>query len=227
MEQKKDFTGVWVPKQIIENKELTLLEKMLYAEIACFDDCFASNEFFAEKYNVSKEYISKSINKLIKLGFIIKISFDGRRRIIRAKHIDSLMQSNNKVLGRVKQNINSELNKSLTINKKLKNNLNNNLSNKLDKLGEAPDEVKRLYYLYLKQNQIPIANNNVLRSKIKEMKELYGEKWCIDYLNFMLKQYQHVESEYKPVINNALDLYTKSKAIQSLMIKITKEEEIY
>lgn len=203
--------------------------KLLYGEITALCNkqgyCWASNKYFADLYGVSNTSISLWVKCLAENNFIKYDVLDNNRRKI---YINRALEKVKGGLKKTKGGVLRKLKDNNTVN-----NTSNTISNKLD-IGkeltfkdEQPNEVKRLYYLYVTNNKIPVTNHNVLRTKIKEMQELYGEKWCIDYLNFMLKQYNSVESNYKPVINNALDLYTKSRAIQSLMIKITKEEEIY
>ena len=65
------------------NKELSLTEKALLAEIDSFTGegkaFYKSNETIQEEYKVSRPTISKALKKLEGLGFI-KIEFDGRRR---------------------------------------------------------------------------------------------------------------------------------------------------
>jgi hypothetical protein len=47
----RDFKGVWIPKDIYLNPELTLVEKILLIEIQSLDNeqgCFAGNKYFAD-----------------------------------------------------------------------------------------------------------------------------------------------------------------------------------
>ena len=69
----RDFKGVWIPKEIWLNKNLSALDKVLLAEISSLDNeehCFASNEYFSEFCGVSVATITRSIKKLKDLGFI-------------------------------------------------------------------------------------------------------------------------------------------------------------
>lgn len=82
----RDFKGVWIEKDIWLNTELTILEKVIYAEIDSLDNenhCTASNEYFAEFCDCSTSKVSKAIKKLQGLGMIDVMSFDGRHRRIR------------------------------------------------------------------------------------------------------------------------------------------------
>lgn len=90
----RDFKGVWIPKEIWLNEELTLLEKIIFVEIDSLDNenhCIAGNEYFAEFCNCSESKVSKAIKKLKELDMIEELSFDGRHRKIRVvkNHMES------------------------------------------------------------------------------------------------------------------------------------------
>lgn len=86
MSDIRDFKGVWIPKEIWLNEELTMLEKVIFVEIDSLDGpehCYASNEYFATFCNCSESKVSKAIKKLKELGMIEEVSFDGRHRKLR------------------------------------------------------------------------------------------------------------------------------------------------
>lgn len=84
------FTGLFIPAEIWAIEDLTLLEINLLAWIDALysqghGGCFASNEYLACKMRGVKENtIAKAIGKLRDLGLVEDVSFDGRRRVIRA-----------------------------------------------------------------------------------------------------------------------------------------------
>lgn len=82
---QKAYTGVWVPACITERRDLLPLEKWLWAEIAGFGDCWASNAYLAERVGASERWVSACISKLISLGLVKKVGFNGRMRVIRAR----------------------------------------------------------------------------------------------------------------------------------------------
>ena len=82
-EQSKDYVGVWIPAEITEREDLTPLEKWLWAEIAGYRECWASNAFLAKRMGISENWVSQRISKLEKLGLIEKAGFNGRFRIIK------------------------------------------------------------------------------------------------------------------------------------------------
>ena len=90
-EQPKDYVGVWIPAEITEREDLTPLEKWLWAEIAGYRECWASNAFLAKRMGISENWVSQRISKLEKLGLVEKVGFNGRFRIIKV----SLLQKSN------------------------------------------------------------------------------------------------------------------------------------
>ena len=69
----RDFKGVWIPKEIWLNPELSALDRVLLAEINSLDNenhCTASNDYFAEFCGVGVATITRSIKKLKTMGFI-------------------------------------------------------------------------------------------------------------------------------------------------------------
>lgn len=83
-QQKREFTGVWIPREVIEDSSLSVCEKMLYAEISCFPVCFVLNQTFAERLGLTERTVSKYINSLIKKGYVKMLKNDGRKRYIKA-----------------------------------------------------------------------------------------------------------------------------------------------
>lgn len=83
----KEYTGVWMPKEIMECKKLSAIDKLSYAEIASFEVCYASNEWLAKRIGRSVSTASKSVARLIELGFVEPCGFNGRFRQIRVVKI--------------------------------------------------------------------------------------------------------------------------------------------
>lgn len=87
IEQNRDFKGVWIPKELWLNENLTMLEKIILVEIDSLDNedhCIAGNEYLAEFCQCSEWKVSNAIKKLEELGYIEVISFDGRHRKIKS-----------------------------------------------------------------------------------------------------------------------------------------------
>ena len=86
MKQKREFEGIWIPREIWLNEELGALDKVILAEITSLDrneeHCYAGNDYLAKFCQCSENKVSKSISKLKKLGYIKQIGFDGRKRTL-------------------------------------------------------------------------------------------------------------------------------------------------
>ncbi len=84
------FTGLFIPVEVLNHPELTLLEQMLLSWIdALYSEakkgCYASNDYFATKLKVKENTIAKALTSLRQKNLIEDVSFDGRHRVIRAK----------------------------------------------------------------------------------------------------------------------------------------------
>lgn len=84
------FTGIFIPVEILEHPDLTMLEQLLLSWIDALyskehGGCFAKNDYFAERLKVKENTIVKALTSLRQKNLIEDVSFDGRRRVIRAK----------------------------------------------------------------------------------------------------------------------------------------------
>lgn len=63
-----------IPPSVLQDKRLSPLEKILYGEILVLSQdsgkCWAKNQYFAEKYDRSKNRVSAAISNLVKYGYI-------------------------------------------------------------------------------------------------------------------------------------------------------------
>jgi len=85
---QRDFKGIWVPKEIWLDDDLSILEKCLLVEIDSLDmgenHCWASNAYFADFFKISETSISNHIKKLKELGYIKQVGFNGRFRLLKS-----------------------------------------------------------------------------------------------------------------------------------------------
>ena len=87
---ERDFKGIWIPKEIWTDKNLTIMEKVFLVEIDSLDNssgCYASNKYFSDFFEISKGRCTQIIKELEAKGYIkIKLERDGKqitRRVIR------------------------------------------------------------------------------------------------------------------------------------------------
>ena len=87
IEKNRDFKGVWIPKEIWLNENLTMIEKVILIEIDSLDNeegCIAGNDYLAKFCQCSNWAVSTAIKKLVGMGLIEIVNFDGRHRIIKS-----------------------------------------------------------------------------------------------------------------------------------------------
>lgn len=74
MKTNEKRTGIWIPIELIKNKDLDWTNRVLLSEILSLNQlkngCHASNEFFAELLGINKSAASKRISQLKSLGYI-------------------------------------------------------------------------------------------------------------------------------------------------------------
>lgn len=126
---ERDFKGIWIPKDIWLNKELSIVEKALLAEIDSLKVCNAGNDYFADFFGVSVPTITRAVAHLKELG-LIEFSFDGRVRTLRLiKMIRQTNQNDEYINTSISNNLNNT-NNQLNLFK------DNNTSNKEDTYRE-------------------------------------------------------------------------------------------
>ena len=102
----KQYKGVWLPKEILDNPDLTPTEKILLAIIESLDDeqaggCYASNKYLSEKIDTTERSTIRCITDLKNKGYLVQTKFDGRVRFLRvttpklAKQTRQIVRSQN------------------------------------------------------------------------------------------------------------------------------------
>ncbi len=83
----RDFKGIWIPKEIWESNQLSIMEKVLFVEIHSLDNergCYASNRYFSVFFGVSERQIQTYIAGLKAKGFITVTIQNRYERVMRA-----------------------------------------------------------------------------------------------------------------------------------------------
>lgn len=78
-EPKQEYTGSWIPAAVMLSKELRPIEKLLYAEIASFNSCWASNGWLSERIGISERSVTSGIRRLKELNFIVVVETENSR----------------------------------------------------------------------------------------------------------------------------------------------------
>ena len=100
MKENRDFKGVWIPKEIWLNSDLSIIEKVLLVEIDSLDNsdrgCFASNEYLAKFVQLSESRVAHIISDLKKREYIVVVFTDGRNRGLKLHPQQSRFAKNSK-----------------------------------------------------------------------------------------------------------------------------------
>lgn len=72
---KRDFKGVWIPKEVWLDEKLTWIEKLVFVEIDSLQDgekggCYASNRYLGHFFQLSGSRISEIVSNLKKKGYV-------------------------------------------------------------------------------------------------------------------------------------------------------------
>ena len=70
LQPQREFTGIWIPAVIIDDPELTPTDLIVYAQIASFNCCTASNKYLAELAHVSERSVQRTLRRLDAKGYI-------------------------------------------------------------------------------------------------------------------------------------------------------------
>ena len=161
------FIKLVFPTSILGDYNLTPLERLLliYILSLCkkYGYCWATNEFFSNSFNVSKQTISKSISSLFNYGYIVlqydkKEKNNSKRKII-------VSEVFKKRISDIQENLNtSNQEKFKQYNK------NNNIRKNIDPVIEYDAEGNIISW-----NGKSTVSESMSEEEIKELEELINE----------------------------------------------------
>jgi len=198
---KKEYTGVWIPKMVMECKDLSPIDKIVYGEIACFTKCYGSNKWLAERIGRSEVTASRSVNKLVRLGFVDYLGTNGNIRFLKAYQ---------KRRGRVIKNDKAALSKMTSIDKSRDNNLDKMDTNV--SIGETPEtygnvEINQLFDLWEKSTGLPITSN---KTKNRYACNNLIHKYGVDGVEKLIRVVERAQMDkFAPRIADFCDLQAK------------------
>lgn len=195
----KEYTGVWIPADVMECEELSPMEKILYGEIAGFRECYASNAWLANRIGRSERSVQMMLAKLIKIGFVEKCGFNGRFRLIRVRNNFQVRHEKNFTPAMKKISpITKSIDKSINIDKSIdgepsKQEYGNKDVNELmryweQRIGTKPSQAK--------------PNRNACATFIRQ-KGVDGAKGIVD----LIYESMHTTGLYAPSVASFTDLY--------------------
>lgn len=80
IEPKRQFTGVWLPREVLEDERLKGTEKILYAEIASFGEkgCWKRADELQQLCGVGRDGLQSACKRLRETGYIVERRMYGR-----------------------------------------------------------------------------------------------------------------------------------------------------
>ena len=231
MEDFKSYYAI-IPANVRYDKDLPANAKLLYGEITALCNekgmCWATNDYFAKLYDVSKTSISKWISLLVEKGYIYnKIIYrEGSKEIL------------NRYLTLVQYPIEEKLNRG--IEEKLKeNNTNNNntLNNTNNIYIVEQNDISKNVIEHL--NMRTGANykyttkktKDLIKARIKEGFTLEDfktviDKMCIEWINTDMQKYLRPETLFGTKFESYLNREVKQR-INNLHLSSEDINEIF
>lgn len=146
-EYKRNFKGVWFPKEIWYCRDISWVEKLMLIEINSLDNengCFASNKYFADFFFMSEIAVSNHIKKLKDKGYIKEVHFDGRKRILKSCLKVIFKADLNQPLNQNNKNLKSSIKETFKYNNKDNNTINNKDNNKKKRKNFKKPTIKEI-----------------------------------------------------------------------------------
>jgi hypothetical protein len=165
MKQERDFKGVWIPKEIWLNKDLTIMEKLFLVEINSLDNdsgCFAGNAHFVEMFGLSKQRCSQIINSLAEKEYInITLIYNGKqieKRIIRVSdkfdRVSSTLEGVSNFQGEGVKKLRGGCQEKLIVNNTISNTVNNTVNKKKGVSFKIPEVSDIKKYCLERKNSV-------------------------------------------------------------------------
>lgn len=203
MEKEQPSYYTVIPADVRYDKNLSLLEKLLYAEIIALTNkegyCWANNQYFANLFDKNDKYISSKINHLAKLGYL-KINVDranGNSRKIWIpiqKNLDTYSEKAEYPYSEKPEHNNTSINNTSNITTK------NTSENKFSQ------DIATILELFSTINPSIQYGNKTQRKACEDMIKRFGSNAVIN----MVKQVISVQGEkYAPTATTPYTMYKK------------------
>ena len=106
----QNLKGLWIPAEILLNKELSDKEKIILAIILYLSEetksCFASNKYIANIVNVTHERVSKIISSLKDKGYVrVKLKYKTDSKEIEERQITPIVENINRYSQKLQEGI--------------------------------------------------------------------------------------------------------------------------
>ena len=208
----RDFLGVWIPREVWLNKDLSTNEKVLLADIASLggmsNGCFATNQYLADFFGLSKDRISKLISSLKNKGYITvelvykEGTYEVEQRLIKIIPYSYFQLGGQNHLGGIGEN-----NDYITNNY----NINNNNKPKSSKKRAS----KKSYGQY--------KNVKLSDKELEDLIAEYGKDIIDQYIEIMDMKIEEKGYKYKN-FSLAMRNWMKKANVKPLEAKVEKQE---
>ena len=209
----RDFLGVWIPREVWLNKDLSTNEKVLLADIASLggmsNGCFATNQYLADFFGLSKDRISKLISSLKNKGYITvelvykEGTYEVEQRLIKIIPYSYFQLGGQNHLGGIGEN-----NDYITNNY----NINNNNKPKSSKKRAS----KKSYGQY--------KNVKLTDKELEDLIAEYGKDTIDEYIEIMHMKIEEKGYKYE-YFSLAMRNWMKKANVKPLEAKVEKQEE--
>lgn len=84
---RRDVKGIWIPIEVWEHPELSMVEKFLLAEVDSLDTgegCYAKNKFFEQRLGVSLKTVERALQNLRQLNLLFDLNPAKKGRYLRS-----------------------------------------------------------------------------------------------------------------------------------------------
>lgn len=235
----RDFKGIWIPKDIWLSEDLTLQEKLFLVEIDSLDNeegCYATNDYFANFFGISKTRVSLVIKSLVDKGYIEStlVYKEGTKEILKRVLKVCYRGYLTKVKEGIQGNLNTPIQQKLKDNNTLINNTTNNTINK-NKKKKEPTEIDTLIDKYTEFEELrkTLRDFVIMRKSIKKplttrameliIKDL-DKKGTNDYHKIQLLE-QSIMNSWQGIFDLKQDFKGKQqKESNNVFLNMTNEE---
>lgn len=218
MKEQPNYYAV-IPADVRYDKDITPNAKLLYGEITALANkegkCWATNNYFAELYNVSTVSISKWINQLVRLGYLTtSIKYKKDTKQIEARYIRIVNTPLRKVKDPIKEKFKGGIKEKFKENNTSNNNtsiISTNVEAKAENKTYGKKEINDLFSYWQETTGLPItskvqANRNACNNLLRK----YGYK---DLTKLVDGVGQAQDTLYAPKIADFVSLQSKLNAL--------------
>jgi len=213
--QKREFTGVWMPAEILLDERLKPVDRILYAEIASFGSkgCWKKSEELMKRCGVKERAFRSACNRLEDNGYITQKRRFGR--IFRTSSMSFKHQSQNST---DEQGYNSTdeqgYNSTVHIDNTKENTIDNtNVAKATDssKMNQFNEDFKKMNDYWSKTANRKLSNNKTSKGAYKKLLKEHTNREIAEAIKYAVK---FQGQEYKPQILSFASLYDKWDSLQ-------------